>query len=107
MKFWVAQDDTGLIHLFNKEPIRSYIPALKMYMWGSENATVVCLNNDVLSERYISDNKGNVEYKFLADILGFKRKGYVKGVLMYEGILIKEAREVEIEFNIKIIKPKF
>lgn len=29
MKFWVAQDDTGLIHLFNKEPKRMFIPGLK------------------------------------------------------------------------------
>lgn len=34
MKFWVAQDDTGLIHLFNKEPERFYIPALKLYQWA-------------------------------------------------------------------------
>lgn len=107
MKFWVAQDDTGLIHLFNKEPKRMFIPELKLYQWGVDNGTVICINNDLLSERYISDNKGNVEHKFIADILGFKRKGYVKGVLMYEGILIKEAREVEIKFNIELIKPKF
>lgn len=107
MKFWVAQDDTGLIHLFNKEPKRIFIPALKLYQWGVKNGTVVCLNNDFLSERYIADKNGNVEHKFLADILGFKRKGYVKGILMYEGILIKEAREVEIEFNIKLIAPRF
>lgn len=103
----MAQDDTGLIHLFNKEPKRIFIPALKSYQWGVENGTVVCLNNDFLSERYIADNKGNVEYKFLADILGFERKKYVKGILTYKGISTKEAREVEIEFNIKLIKPKF
>ena len=107
MKFWVAQDDTGLIHLFNKKPKRMFIPALKLYQWCVENGTVICINNDLLSERYISDEKGNVEHKFLADIIGFKRKGYVKGVLAYEGIYTKEAMEVEIEFNIKLIKPKF
>lgn len=96
-----------MIHLFNKEPKRIFIPALKLYKWAVENGTVVCLNNDLLPERYIADKNGNVEHKFLADILGFKRKGYVKGILMYEGILIKEAREVEIEFNIKLIKPRF
>ena len=107
MKFWVAQDDTGLIHLFNKQPKRMFIPALKLYQWCVENGTVICINNDLLSERYIADKNGNVEHKFLADILGFKRKGYVKGILIYEGILMKEAREVEIEFNIKLIAPRF
>lgn len=109
MKFWVAQDDNGLIHLFSKEPKRVYIPALKMYMWGAENCISVFLNNDMSSERYISNEDKHVEHRFLADILGFKRKGYYTKakIIKYEGIYTKEAREVEIEFNIKLIKPKF
>lgn len=107
MKFWVAQDDNGLIHIFNKKPKRVLVPAFKSYIWVVENGTVVRLNNPMTSEQYVANTYGGYEHRFLADIMGFKRKGYTKGMLVYEGIYTKEAREVEIEFNIKLIKPKF
>lgn len=111
MKFWVAQDDNGLIHLFSKEPKRAILPYANIHVWYADdnNCVTIELNNEFNSERYISNEDKHVEHRFLADILGFKRKGYYTKakIIKYEGIYTKEAREVEIEFNIKLIKPKF
>ena len=109
MKFWVAQDDCGMIHLFTTKP-QKYNPIHKK-AWDLSNGcwaikankgTYICLNNDMTSERYKADD-GTIQTRYLADIMGFKRKPIKDGIVRWEGISMKEAREVELNFDLKIL----
>lgn len=107
MRFWVAKDTNGQITLFTKEPKR-YKLNDSIYSWAIEgtDASAIQLINHFTAKRYIDEN-GNVEYVFLADMIGLKREGYKDGVLLYEGISMLKAKEIDIEFKYEFIKPKF
>lgn len=103
MECWVVQDDLGSIYQFSREPKRTLLSYANRHVWYAENCIAIELNNDFNTERYISEKDKHVEHRYLADILGFKRKGYKKGILMYEGISMTKPRKVDIEFNLKFI----
>ena len=108
MKFWIAQDDCGMVHLFTIKP-KKYEPIGKN-TWNRTNGcwyiegrkgNIVWLNNDMESERYKADD-GTVQTRYLADIIGLKRKPSKDGIIRWEGVSMKEAREIEINFELKI-----
>lgn len=87
MRFWIAQDTNGQITIFTKEPKR-YRISDGIYSWAIEgtDASAIRLINHFTAKRYIAED-GNVEYVFLADMIGFKRKGYKDGVQFFSDIL--------------------
>lgn len=103
MKFWVAQNDDGHIYLFTSKPER-YEGFRNIHYWAifSGKGIPILLNDGSHCLRYLDENKV-VQCKYLADIMGFKRKTIKDGIIRWEGISMKEAREVELNFDLKIL----
>ena len=103
MKFWIAQDDDGLVYLSTVKPKRvplAYDKHIKVWVIEAYKGVSVCLNNDMNSQRILRED-GNIDKVYLADIIGFKRKGIKQGIIRWEGFSMREAKEVEIDFLIK------